>query len=361
MFENFFTTKMSYDKKKLAGRFSKISSCPGKSAKVFGICVFSVLVLVVATISTVLASTRSKNALMKDKELSEYLKRPIGSVMAEIDYADGEKLVFHYLNGFFVYDMQNSKICHAINLDKLNIGYNMQGDCTLEVVVDENGGFAYLSTLGQKALIKDFDAYRIDLESGKTVKKEKPNNLKSFSGYSELVGGNAGFNGWHSDRAVIVDGKAYALTLRDNVIGALEFVVADESFDNAQYSYVFGENYMNTDAQKLERAKLYLKNGSQIAWEERVTYEINFEKLSQLMAVLDNSISSKLESISEGNFDVVFVPVTYENDSSYYIFIYDNYTFDVLSCGKLDEVGAAKAQDAIESSVHTPEISASVT
>ncbi|MBE6570940.1 MAG: hypothetical protein E7656_01670 [Ruminococcaceae bacterium] len=355
MFETFFTTKMSLDKKQLQGRFSKISSRTGILSRLVCTCIFAVVVLAVLAVSVALAAGSKKEAFMSEEEYSQYLNNRVGAVMAELDYADDEKFVFHYLNGFFVYDMKEQRVKHAIDLSKLNIGYNMQGDEVLDVVVDKDGKKAYLSTLGGIS-DKKFEDYCIDIKSGKIVKKSRPKDLEGFN-MVEMIGASTSIRGWHSDRVVVDGNKAYALTITGDVIGSLELAVSDASFDNVEYTYVFGKGFMNTDDRKLENAKLYLKHGSRIEWEQRIPYEINGEKLVALKDVLDENISSKLQGITEGNFDVIFVPVAYEAQNLWYLFVYDNYTLEVLSCGKLDETGLAKAQAVLENRVHQLEVS----
>ena len=353
MFETFFTTKMSLDKKQLEGRFSKISSRTGKASRLVCTGIFAVVVVAVLAVSVFIAAGSKKEAFMSKKDFSEYLGNRVGSVMAELDYADDEKLVFHYLNGFFVYDMKEQRVKHAIDLSKLNVGYNMQGDEVLDVMVDKDGKKAYLSTLGGIS-DKKFDDYCINIESGKIEKKSRPKDLQGFSTV-EMLGGSNAIEGWRSDRVVVDGDKAYALTVRDDVIGALELAVSD--IEKVEYTYVFGAGFMNTDDRKLENAKLYLKHGSRIEWEQRIPYEINGEKLVALKDVLDENISSKLQGITEGCFDVIFVPVAYEAQNLWYLFVYDNYTLEVLSCGKLDETGFAKAQAVLENRVHQLEVS----
>ena len=345
MFETFFTTKMSLDKKQLEGRFSKISSRTGKASRLVCTGIFAVVVVVVLAVSVFIAAGSKKEAFMSEKDFSEYLGNRVGSVMAELDYADDEKLVFHYLNGFFVYDMKEQRVKHAIDLSKLNVGYNMQGDEVLDVMVDKDGKKAYLSTLGGISDRK-FDDYCIDIKSGKAVKKARPKELQGFSTV-EMLGGSNAIEGWRSDRVVVDGDKAYALTVRDDVIGALELAVSDNRFEKVEYTYVFGAGFMNTDDRKLENAKLHLKNGAQIAWEQRIPYEVNGEKIFALKTVFDDSISDKLEDVSDGNFAVIFVPVTYEDKPTQYVFIYDNYTLDVISCGKIDDLQFSMAQNVL--------------
>ena len=343
MFESFFTTKMSLDKKKLAGRFSKISSRTKRGTKIICVCIFALIVAAVVAISLFFVAKNNK-PFMSENELSEYTKRPVGAVMAQLDYADEEKAVFHYLDGLFVYDVKKGEIIHAINLKKLNVGFDMQGDETLSVVVDEKGENAYLSTLGRAELIKDFDDYCIDLKSGKTVKIKGNKDYTAFSGFVDLSQG-AKIGGWHSDKGVAVGEKIYCLTVRDNLIGSVEFVVCNKEHKAESASYIFKTEYQNTDDLKLEKIKLYLKNDSNVLWGDRNSFEVNKSGLSDVKSIFDKEFAEKISALSDGNYDMIFVPVVYEEKTEQYIFVYDNYSFEIAAYSKITGVQAAEAME----------------
>ena len=133
MLENLYTTKMSADKKQLQNRFTKIRSKSGKISKLMALIIFAVILLVMACVSIFIgARVNSDEYAMTESEFSEYINRPIGAVMADIDYADDNKLVFHYGEGLFIDNLQTEEIDYAINLKKLNLSYNQQGSSVLK-------------------------------------------------------------------------------------------------------------------------------------------------------------------------------------------------------------------------------------
>lgn len=148
MLEKMFTTKMSADKKKLQSRFSKIRSKNGKLSKVIGGILFGIIIIAIICVGVMIAVNNTKDYRMTDAEFSDYINRPIGSIMADLDYVDDEKLVFHYLEGFFVVVQQSYEIRHKINLSKLNIAGHTQGDSFTVFKVDKDGEFAYLTNEG---------------------------------------------------------------------------------------------------------------------------------------------------------------------------------------------------------------------
>ena len=153
MLEKMFTTKMSADKKKLQSRFSKIRSKNGKLSKVIGGILFGIIIAAIICVGVMIAVNNTKDYRMTDAEFSDYIHRPIGAIMADIDYVDDERLVFHYLDGFFVIDQQNNEIIHRINLSKLNIAGHTQGDCFTVFKVDKDG--IRISTKDNVVLVKE--------------------------------------------------------------------------------------------------------------------------------------------------------------------------------------------------------------
>ena len=243
MLEKMFTTKMSMDKKKLQNRFFKIRSDNGKNAKLFGITLFCIVILLIVAVSLIIAVSRDKNYEMTEDEFSSYVNRPLGSVMASLDYVDDEKIVFHYLEGFFILDRKNDEIPHKINLNNLNIAGHQEGDCFTEFKIDKSGRFAYLTNAGNRELVKAYDNYIIDLISGKVKIGNMPEETELFNNYS----GTATIKddgGWIGNGIIEIGGKTYYLTVRDSVIGAIQLAIACNSIDNnVELKYVFGDDY----------------------------------------------------------------------------------------------------------------------
>ena len=343
MFERFYTTKMSLDKKKLAKRFSKISSSSGKRSKMICILIFVLLIVAAGVISLVLATKSSENHTMPDEKLQAFVTKPVGAVMAQLDYVDDDKLVFHYLDGFFVYDMKAESLKYAIDLEKLNISFAMQGSEVLEVVMSSDGKEAYLSTIGMKDSDGKYDRYTIDTENGIVSKETRPEDAELFAGYIDLVGGNAGVEGFHCDRGVLSDGKVYALTVRQNVIGSLELVVMDENFENTDYSYVFSKNTEKVDDENdikhytltVEPSELYVLTEEYLAEEFEKTfspyYDIQSLTISNWKESEDGKKAEFLYTMEYLNYnrdpDIVDYIIRAKENSSeeHYKALYDDY------------------------------------
>ena len=104
---------------------------------------------------------------MDEAAYAEYISRPVGSIMADIDYADKEKAVFHYINGLFVYNFETKQIERSFDLNKLNCALPQQGPVGLTVAVSKDGKTAVLTNYGPEEDIKGFDDYTINLKTGR--------------------------------------------------------------------------------------------------------------------------------------------------------------------------------------------------
>ena len=181
MLEKMFTTKMSADKKKLQSRFSKIRSKNGKLSKVIGGILFGIIIAAIICVGVMIAVNNTNDYRMTEDEFSGYINRSIGSIMADIDYIDDEKLVFHYLDGFFVMDQQSYEILHKINLSKLNIAGHTQGDCYTVFTIDKDGKFAYLTNEGlNDDRVAKYDNYIINLKTGEVKMGNMPDGTELF-------------------------------------------------------------------------------------------------------------------------------------------------------------------------------------
>ncbi len=241
MLENLYTTKMSMDKEKLQARFAKIQAEPGRRAKGVGVLVFALLLAVMAGTSACIAIGTAEDCAMTDQEFSAYISQPIGAVMADLDYADENILVLHYGDGFFVLDQETRTIRHAVDLSKLNITTQPQGDVTLEVTVDKAGSHAYLSALGPREEIKSYDDYVIDLDSGHVKKGLMPADTEVFRGYGDTFAAIPDGTGWYSSRCITAGDRTYYLSAQASHVGSMELVTLHHDGSPAQRWYLFGE------------------------------------------------------------------------------------------------------------------------
>lgn len=241
MLENLYTTKMSMDKEKLQARFAKIQAEPGRRAKGVGVVVFVLLLAIMAGTSACIAIGTAEDYAMTDQEFSAYISQPIGAVMADLDYADENILVLHYGDGFFVLNQETRTIRHAVDLSKLNITTQPQGDVTLEVTVDKAGSHAYLSALGPREEIKSYDDYVIDLDSGQVKKGTMPADTEVFRGYSDTFAAIPDAAGWYSSRCITAGDRTYYLSAQASHVGNMELVTLHHDGSPAQHWYLFGE------------------------------------------------------------------------------------------------------------------------
>jgi len=330
MLEKMFTTKMSADKKKLQNRFLKIRSSDGKTAKLFGGILLVVIILTVLVISVVIAVKNTENYKMTDDEFSRYINRAIGSVMAEIDYIDNEKLVFHYLEGFFVIDRENNEILHKINLKKLNIAGHQQGEVFTEFKVDKNGEFAYLTNGGNQELIKVFDNYIINLKTGAVKVGDMPEETELFENYADTFSSVKDIYGWSSNRCIVDGNKTYYLTTQDSIIAAIQLVTVRRDLDDVEMSYVFGTNYISFAQRKTNIIKESLKEDEEILTNSGFIWEVNDELVKAVLDKLNETRQMKKIDIKSGNYDVRLYNI-WSNDEGYpMLFIIDNHNLELV-------------------------------
>ena len=338
MLEKMFTTKMSADKKKLQSRFSKIRSKNGKLSKLLGGIVFGIIIAAIICVGVMIAVNNTKDYRMTDAEFSDYINRPIGSIMADIDYVDDEKLVFHYLEGFFVVDQQSYEIMHKINLSKLNIAGHTQGDSFTVFKVDKDGKFAYLTNEGlHDDRVAKYDNYIINLKTGEVKIGNMPDGTELFSNYADTLSTVKNISGWCSDRCVNVGKeRTYYLTVQDSITAAIQLVVDIhmEDYENVGMRYVFGNDYVSMAERKLNIIKeKALKNDEEILINSGFQWEVNGDRLEAIFDKLSETRNLKHFAVEkDGNYDVrmynVWDNATDENNLM--IFIFDNYKTELV-------------------------------
>lgn len=253
MLENLYTTKMSMDKKKLQNRFSKIRSKNGRISKLMALIIFAVILLIMACVSIIIAANiKSDEYTMTESEFYDYINRPIGAVMADINYADENKIVFHYAEGFFIDNLQTEEIDYAINLEKLDIAYNQQGSSVLEIKVDKGGKYAYLSTVGPADEIKDYEKYIINLDNGEVKKGTMPENAELFTGIADTFTTVQNPIGWYSNNCIVSDDKIYYLTSETGAVNGMQLITVNKADGEIEHKYIWGDNYVSVASQITE-------------------------------------------------------------------------------------------------------------
>ena len=261
MFENLYTTKMSMDKKKLQNRFSKIRSKNGRISKLMALIIFAVILLVMACVSIIIAANiKSDEYTMTENEFSDYINRPIGAVMADIDYADDNKLIFHYGEGLFVINHQTGEIQFAMSIPKFNVSQAQQGSNILDVKIDKDGKYAYLSSIGSADEIKDYDKYIINLENGEVKKGAMPENAELFIGIADTFTTIQNPIGWYSNNCIVSDDKIYYLTSETGAVNGMQLITVNKADGETEHKYIFGENYVSPVSQVAEYTPAEIKD-----------------------------------------------------------------------------------------------------
>ena len=197
---------------------------------------------------------------MTEDEFSAYMERTVGAVVAEFDYADETRLVFHDYAGLFVTDPQTGAAVQKINLEKLNLSHYQQGSNVLIVKVSSDGRTAYLSSAGVEEEIKDFDDYTVDLDSGRIKKESMPKDAALFTNISDTFETVKNTVGWYSNTCVLDGDKIYYLTSRTGMVKDIELVtVAQGAEENAAYAYVFEDRRALGAEESAGKSALYQK------------------------------------------------------------------------------------------------------
>ena len=342
MLEKMFTTKMSADKKKLQSRFSKIRSKNGKLSKVIGGILFGIIIIAIICVGVMIAVNDTKDYRMTDEEFSDYINRPIGSIMADLDYVDDEKLVFHYLEGFFVVDQQSYEIRHKINLSKLNIAGHTQGDSFTVFKVDKDGEFAYLTNEGlHDDRVAKYDNYIINLKTGEVKIGNAPGGTEFFTNYTDTLTEVENPYGWYSDKCIVNGDKGvYYLTTQNGFIASIQLVYLDhKSYDNSLFKYVFKDDYVSKIEKKLNIIEeRVLKKDEEILPNSGFQWEVNGDKVEKIFDKLSETRNLKHFAVEkDGNYDVRMYDVwdNATDENNLMIFIFDNYKTELVFFEKI--------------------------
>ncbi len=352
MLEKMFTTKMSADKKKLQSRFSKIRSKNGRLSKLIGAILFGIIIIAIISVGVIIAVNSTKDYKMTDDEFSDYIHRPIGAIMADIDYVDDGKLVFHYLEGFFVIDQQNNEIIHKINLSKLNIAGHTQGDCFTVFKIDKDGTFAYLTNEGLNELVGKYDNYIINLKTGEVKIGNAPDGTKFFANYADTSTTVKDTYGWYSSRCINVgEDMTFYLTTQDSIIAAIQLVTIDGKQNNdVSMQYVFGKNYVSLAQHKANVINESLNEEEEILINSGLSWEVNENGVKAVLNKLSESMQMQKIDVPEGNYEILVYSIQQKNSAGPQLFILNNSTFEILFSVKLEKTVFTEVTSMLEQS-----------
>ena len=340
MLEKLFTTKMSADKKKLENRFLKIRSKNTKLSKLLGWLLFGIIVAAILFAGILFAINRKTDYHMTDTELAAFLNRPVGSVMAELDYLDENKVVFHYLDGFFVANThEENRLLHAINLKKLNIAGHTQGDCFTVFQIDANGDFAYLTNRGNQQTAKQYDNYIINLQTGDVTLGEMPQTTNLFTSYEDTFSRVSHPYGFYSDRCIAKDGaNTHYLTVMESEICSLQLVSVDHQADNnSRFTYLFREYYICDSRRILDFIRDSLPDGEELTSNSAPNWEVNGDVVRSVLHKISELRQMSYHNIPDGNYYVSIQTVAKDAQSYQRLFIVNTDTSELILSERLTD------------------------
>lgn len=252
---------------------------------------WSIILAFVAVVISALCLTNSfANCEMSNKRKAEFKDRLVGSVMAQLGYADDERVVFYYLDGLFVYSIPEERLVREYDLSKLNCATQRQGSSGLEITITDDGKYAYLINYGVRDEIEGFDNYIINLDTGKVRATDilKPENpFKGFGDAFELKD----TKGWFSNQYAETKQSIIYLTVCASRIEHLEIVIRDKVTGKQRELYPFEDELNNTvlfssnDIKDITSARLVTAEGEAFVLEDK-------SKLKRLEQLLGNAQKS---------------------------------------------------------------------
>lgn len=149
---------------------------------------------------------------ISEEAMAAFCENMVGAVMADIDYADSERVVLHYNDAVFVYNHKTSALEKSFDLNKLSCAHFQQGDYGAYIVVSADGKEALLVNYGSNEAIKDFSNYMINLEMGSASKTDKTELSNPFSSFGETYTSVPDAKGWTSVRCAVENDNVWYLT-----------------------------------------------------------------------------------------------------------------------------------------------------
>jgi len=289
------TTALGIGKKELKQRIRYLAQFQ-KPKKIWG-----VVMLLAAAVVSVLCLTNSKqDDSMSGERYAQYLGQMPGAIMAELDYADAERVVFHYIDGLFVYDLKAGQIVQSFDLQKLNCAPHQQGSHGLEVRASADGGSALLINYGVAEEIKDFDNYMLDFDSGKARTTRTTELENGFSALQETYTTVPDAVGWFSNTCASDGNRIYYLTVEDaSELRNLKLMICDMDGTPLEQRFLFRPE---VTAYRGEGFRLMLPTDAVEvgSWYRNMPIRSNVILLDERIWMKPDELDGKAKTVSEG-------------------------------------------------------------
>ena len=172
-------------------------------------------------------NNRPQEHRMKNKAFERYKESIVGVMMPQLDYADGQRAVFHYGSGLFVYDMTEQQLTERIDLSQLALA-PQQSTGGLSVTVSADGKTAFLSSSGTEDTPTDFDNYFVDLDTGRVRLTHQTQLAEPFTDKRLTTDVVPSPEGWCGGDAIAFGNKVCYLAVEgEMVIGNVRLVIYD--------------------------------------------------------------------------------------------------------------------------------------
>lgn len=242
MFKNFYTTEMSKKGKTLQARFMKMRGSKGSRIAGTAAAVAAACALILAVVFFAVIDSDRTDLGFSAEQLEAKSAERIGAVMADIAYADGERAVFYYIDGIYVYDLNSGRIIRSFDLNRLNCTVFQQGDSTLEITVSADGKTALIVNSGAPDAIEGLKNYRLDLENGTARETDDTELENRFEGVTDGLTAAFSDNGWYSYRSVISGGEHYFMRIYPSDGTTLRYITLVRQGDNGSQEYYVFDN-----------------------------------------------------------------------------------------------------------------------
>ena len=190
--------------------------------------ILAVIIAVALLIGLFWFNNRPQEHSMKNKVFERYKENVVGVQMAQLDYADEQRAVFHYGEGLFVYDITAKELTQRIDLSELALAPHRSDGSRLTVSISTDGKTAFLSSTGPEEELADYENYFVDLDNGRVRLTHQEQLTPSFGDFLLTADAVPSPEGWCGGYAVAVGNKVCYLSVEgDMVIGNLRLVFYD--------------------------------------------------------------------------------------------------------------------------------------
>lgn len=210
------------------------------------------------------------NLKMSDEALTEFCENNLGAIMANIDYADSEKIVFHYNDAVFVYNHQTAIIEKCFDINNLNCARFQQGDYGADMIVSADGKEALLVNYG--SYDENFKNYIINLESGSAKETKKTELSNPFFSFAETSTTVTDAKGWTSVRCGVENDNYWYLTCNQASVGDMKLCLY-KSGETVWDNYIF----KNNDELQQEIIRAAIPEGAKIIVNSGMSWDIEID------------------------------------------------------------------------------------